>query len=206
MGHLETAKEFIFRPAKAFDKNKKTSSDNAFMYLIVMTFIMALLVAVVVAIVMSVAVFALTPFLVMVGIPAELLAYMSMATGVLPIMLFFGLLILGVLFKIIWSLWLHLWTYILGARKGVDQTFKSVFYGCTPVYILLWFPFVNIIAIIWGVVLTGMGLKKLHGFTTGKAIAALILAIFIPILILFIIVGIASTMPIGPGLTPVVYQ
>lgn len=191
MEYIDKAKKFIFEPSKAFDKEKKKSSDAAFKYLVVMSFVMA----VIFSIVVSVSAALVTPFIAMMGIPMEAMAF----TGFFVVVTFFSILIGTIVGSIIWALWLHLWAYLLGARKGIDQTFKSVFYGITPNYFLAWIPLINILVAIWTFVLTGMGLKRLHGITTGKAAAIIIISIIIPFLIVLSIVGIAIT-AFGPGM------
>ena len=162
MDYFEVAKKFLFEPTKTFDKHKKISSDEAFKYLVIMSVVMA----VIYSIVISIATAVLLPFLAILGVPAETLAIGSLFGGALIVATFFIVLITSILGSVIGSLWLHLWAYLLGANKGIDQTFKSVFYGQTPNYLLSWIPFVNIIVGIWSLVLVGMGLKRLHGLTT----------------------------------------
>jgi len=183
--YTEKFKGFISMPSKTFDKYKKESSDMAFKYLIVFSVIMAIIAAVVAGIVFAVAGAAASMFLP----PTIPLGMLGAFSGLFTVTVFFAVLIGTVVGMVIWSLWLHLWIYVLGGKKGIDQTFKAVFYGHTPMYVLFWIPFVNLIVMLWAFVLQGIGIKKLHGLTGGKAAAAIIVALIIPILIIAAIVG-----------------
>ena len=84
----------------------------------------------------------------------------------------------GMLFIFIGGAWMHLWVYLLGGRKshGYVQTVKALAYGATPVYLVGWVPFVGgFVGGIWAIVVIIVGLRELHGMTTGKAVAACLL-------------------------------
>ena len=108
---------------------------------------------------------------------------------VIPVMV--GYMVVGGIASLfIGSAWTHLWVYLLGGREGFTQTFKAVAYGATPSYAFGWIPFVGLIAgSIWALVLNIIGIRELHGITTGRAVGAYLLAIFIPgVIITFIII------------------
>ena len=56
-------------------------------------------------------------------------------TSSTAIMAFFAVVIGGFIGLIISGLWLHLWVYIFGGRKGIKNTIKTVFYSYSPVYL-----------------------------------------------------------------------
>jgi hypothetical protein len=82
------------------------------------------------------------------------------------------------------GLWIHLWVYILGGRKGIPQTLKAYGYGQTPTLIFGWIPFIGGIFSIWSLIVYIIGIRELHEISTGKAVAAVLLAIFIPVIII----------------------
>jgi hypothetical protein len=93
----------------------------------------------------------------------------------------------GLLFIFIGGAWIHLWVYLLGGRKshGYRQTVKALAYGVTPMCVVGWVPLIGGLAGgIWALVVAIIGLRELHGMTTGKAIAAYLL----PAAIVFIVI------------------
>lgn len=94
--------------------------------------------------------------------------------------------VVGIIFLVIGGLWLHLWAYIFGAKKGLNQTLKTVFYGGTPSYLLGWIPFIAIIFSLWGLYLQWIGLQKLQGMPGNKALLAILIAFIIPLILLTI--------------------
>ncbi|WP_048152423.1 Yip1 family protein [Methanolacinia paynteri] len=84
-------------------------------------------------------------------------------------------------------LWLHLWVYILGGRKGLIQTAKAFVYGVTPGFLLGWIPDIGIIFLIWSIVLGVLGVRELHEISTARAAVALVIAIVIPLIFLLFV-------------------
>ena len=114
--------------------------------------------------------------------------------GTEPVLVFIIVLILVIVlqlfFILIFGLLLHLFAYITGARKGIVQTEKAVIFGSTPLLLLGWIPVIGtIIGGIWSIILTIIGLRELHGITTGKAILAFVLSLAIIMIILVLIIG-----------------
>jgi hypothetical protein len=93
----------------------------------------------------------------------------------------------GLLFIFVGGAWIHLWVYLLGGRKshGYRQTVKALAYGVTPMCVVGWVPLIGGLAGgIWALVVAIIGLRELHGITTGKATAAYLL----PAAIVFIVI------------------
>jgi hypothetical protein len=86
---------------------------------------------------------------------------------------------LGIFYLFMVGVWLHLWVYIAGGRKGINQTYKVALYAYTPV-LIAWTPVVfiqaNIMASIWTIFLTTIGIRQLHQVSTGRAIIACMIA------------------------------
>jgi hypothetical protein len=87
----------------------------------------------------------------------------------------------------------------VGGRQGVGKTIIAIAYGRTPYLLLGWIPIINFIAMIWTLVVEIIGVRQLHGLTTGKAVIAVILAIVIP-LIVFGVLFAVFVMPMMQGL------
>ena len=84
-------------------------------------------------------------------------------------------------------LWLHLWVYILGGRKGIMRTARAFIYAGTPEFLLGWIPYIWIIFLIWSFVLAVLGIRELHELSTAKAAVALVIAIIIPLVLLVLL-------------------
>lgn len=174
MKYIYKAIDFLKAPEKSFDSVKGESLGEAFKFMLVVSIILAVLN----------------------GIISGLLGnffsagFGGMGAMLLPVVIV-GAIVGGyiglIIFLTVWGLWLHLWAYIFGARKGLEQTMKSVYYGYSPSYLLGWIPIVSIIIAIWSLVLQGMGIKNLHGITGGKAALSLIIAIVIPLVIAIVL-------------------
>jgi amino acid transporter len=71
----------------------------------------------------------------------------------------------------------------MGGRNGLFQTIKAVIYGETPILVLGWIPVINLFAAIWMIIVGIIGVRQLHGLSTGTAVIAMILALLIPSII-----------------------
>lgn len=202
MKYIKKGFSFLTDPGRSFDAEKNTNLNDAFKYLLILAVITAVLGAIVAAFWTTFAYTFIPPG----SIPPEATGFMN------PPVIFVTSLVAGyvgaIITSVIWSLWLHLWAYVLGAKNGLAQTMKSVFYGGTPNYLLGWIPFINFIAAIWSFVLAGMGLMRFHGITGGKAALSIIIALVIPLVIGFAILAaflipmIATFSGLQPGTIP----
>jgi len=124
----------------------------------------------------------------------------ELAGKLLSIPITIGLSIAGGMISLfVGGAWTHLWVKLLGGRHGCSyrQTLKALAYGATPAYLLGWVPIVifwgtdSILATgligalisIWPLVLTIIGLRELHGITTGRAVVVYLLATVIAALV-----------------------
>jgi hypothetical protein len=166
-GFIERVKAFITKPGKAFEAEHKTTVKEAVIYSLKGFLVLAILLTMVAG------------FL---GIMAQ-----QISLAMIPIM-FFAILLGGFGGLLVASLWYHLWAYIFGARQGVRNTIKATLFSSTPTYVLGWIPLVNYITGIWSLILLGIGLKKLQKLSTGRAIAAVVIAVLIPLIIAIIVI------------------
>ncbi len=178
MSFIEKVKGFLFSPVETFQKSRPETLGGAFEYFIILLVIYAILAAIV---------WSLIGFSILAAI-APLYGTLMPGLGLwLPVIIFIGAIIWGIILVFIGGAWLHLWVYILGGRKGYIQTVKSLMYGSTPLLLIGWIPFVSIIGEIWAFVLEILGIRELHEISTGRAIGAVIIAILIPVIIAVII-------------------
>ena len=158
---IDKSIKFLLTPSKAFDSEKRARIEDAFKYMAALSLVTAVLTGVIYA------------------------ALTGLYTGLIILAVAY----IGIIFaSVVFGLWLHLWAYLLGAKKGLNQTLKAVFYANTPAYLLGWIaaiPFsyffmLSILLNIWEMVLSGMGIKKFHGIATEKAALAVIIAVAVP--------------------------
>jgi len=84
--------------------------------------------------------------------------------------------------------WAHLFVRAFGGRKGYGNTIKAFAYGNTPLFLFGWIPFVGTLFSIWALALNIIGIRQLHGISTGRAIGAVLLSIVALIIIVALIV------------------
>jgi len=181
---FEKMKGFLLEPSKTFDGVKKESLGEAFKYFLVPLVIGSLLSAIVVGVVTGM-IAGLLGSLWFGGLgPLAGLA----GGGVGAIVYFIYMIIVGIVAIFVGGLWMHIWVYLLGGRKGLSQTIKALMYGATPSLLLSWIPIINFIGVIWSIVLDILGIKKLQEMTTGRAIVAFLVAIIVPAIIVFFLI------------------
>jgi hypothetical protein len=112
----------------------------------------------------------------------------SMVPGSGGIFLIFAFTVIStIILSVLFVVWLHLWVYILGGRRGLIQTAKAFVYGGTPWFLLGWIPYIGVIFLIWSFILGILGIRELHEVSTARAAIALVIAIAIPFMILLFI-------------------
>ena len=168
---ISKIKGFIVSPVESYQAARADGTDVAAPYLIVLLLIHAVMTAIVTFIGISV-----------MGMFAPMMPRFAM-----PVVLFFGALIGGAVLTILFSLWLHLWVYLLGGRKGLFETAKAVIYGMTPGMLLGWIPFIGPLFCLWSSVLQLIGVRELQEMSSGKALVAMIIAVMVPLIILVLL-------------------
>jgi len=194
-GIIEKIKGFLFSPSETFDASKEDTLGDAFKYYIILLLISALFSAVIAVVVFSL--FAGFFGRMLPGFMPALLALAWAGAAVAFIAVFIYMLIAGAIVVLIDGLWLHIWVYLMGGRKGLTQTFKALMYGATPSLLLGWIPVIGFLAAIWALIVEIIGIRQLHEISTGRAVAAVILAIIIPLIVLLVIL-LPAMMPITP--------
>lgn len=162
---VEKIKAFIFEPTKAFNRERGSKLEEAFVYFLKTGIILAVLSGVI-------------------------LGAMSM-NGIAAVSTMVLSYIGAIIGAIVAGLWLHLWAYIMGARKNLEQTMKTVLYSSTPMLVLGWIPVINLLMILWDLILQVIGLKRLQGLTVEKSILAVVLAVLVPIIVVVALASVA---------------
>ncbi len=172
MDYLERMRRFLFHPTKEFTASKDAGISDAAWYYIPLLAILAAILAI-----------AGTAVVLILGIPQ-----IGKLAPVVGIGAFVGIIAVGILLVLYLAVWLHIWVYLLGGRKGLKQTVKAIAYGLTPIILLIWLPGPNVLlAPLWALILVILGLKVLHGLSQNTAILAIVLAILVPLVLVGII-------------------
>jgi hypothetical protein len=115
----------------------------------------------------------------------------------IPLVAGAGVVIFAILMIFVWLLmlfieavWLHIFVYILGGRKGYIETLKTIGYGSTPFWLIGWIPIIGwIIGLIWSFILAILGVRELHEMSTGRAAGAVILALVVILIIIGLVLS-----------------
>jgi hypothetical protein len=75
------------------------------------------------------------------------------------------------------------------AKRGFAATFAACAYACAPLVLLAVPACGSIIAVIWVIVLTSIGMKVTHGISTGAAVATVLAPYFVLCCVLFLAMG-----------------
>jgi hypothetical protein len=105
-------------------------------------------------------------------------------------LLVIGTIVFFILGLVIGGAILHLFVYLMGGRKGLEQTLKAVMYSSTPLFVLGWIPIVGFLAALYALFLEILAVRELHQISTGRAVFAVLL----PILILLILAVLALSL------------
>jgi len=180
---LDRIRGFLFHPTKEFTASKDAGLSDAARYYVPLLAILAAILAI-----------AVTAAVLIVGILG--MPQIGKFAPLLGIGTFVGIIAVGILLVLYLAVWLHIWVYLLGGRKGLKQTVKAIAYGLTPIILLIWLPGPNVLlAPLWALILVILGVKVLHGLSQNTAILAVVLAILVP-LVLVGIVAAAVVLPL----------
>jgi hypothetical protein len=133
----------------------------------------------------------------------------------------FGLLtVVGALVSLfVGGSWAHIFVRAFGGRKGYTNTIKAFAYGHTPALMFGWIPFAGALAYgnttallvvwiplvgtafsIWALILDIIGIRQLHGISTGRAIGAVLVSIVaLGIIVALIVLGVVLLIVFAAG-------
>ncbi len=190
MKFVEKVKGFLMEPSKTFDSVKEETLGEATKYFVVIWAVYSAMFAIFIAFIPGV----LGP---MMGFGSGLMSGMGAGIG-LGIFMFVALMFLGIIGVFVGGAVYHIFVYIVGGRKGIGQTIKAIMYGSTPL-LFGWIPLINIIAGIWSLIIEIVGVRQLHGISTGRAIIAIVLVpVVIGIIIILLAIMAAFIFAVGP--------
>ena len=170
---VNKVKGIILTPVEAFQQARADDPKTLLMYfapLLVFYAILATIVSMVLTVILSI----FNPLGIAGGIVASILG-------------FFIILIAYPIIAAIFTVWLHIITYIAGGRKDIFQTGKAVFYGMTPTLLLGWIPIVAYVAGIVSIIYATIGLRELQELDTVRAIIVMAIAVLVPLVIVIIL-------------------
>lgn len=98
---------------------------------------------------------------------------------------------------ILWGIILHVACKIIGGSKNLNDTMSAVSASMTPMLLLGWVPFIQILAAIQGLVVLVSGLAKKQNITLFEASLAVALPIILIALVgIFVLVSIPAFIPL----------
>ncbi len=195
MEYIELIKGFFLSPVETFRKVKDTDYGDTLVYFLVLAIVYAIL-----SVPVMLGTLPLTWFTGIYGLPGT-----GMLSGFRIVLIVVMMIIAGLVFLFIGAAWLHLWVYLFGGRNGYRETLKALAFGGTPALLLGWIPLVGMLAVIWSLVLTFLGVRELQGISSARALGAVILAVVIPLILLVLLAAIffVAYTQTGPVLTAV---
>jgi hypothetical protein len=166
----------LLRPVETFRQLREESLGDAFVYYGLLLIVYAILSSL----------FSLAGYLfVLSWIPPGIIPSVILPSLLLPFMVL-GILVVFIIGLIVGGVILHLFVYLVGGRKGLEQTLKAAMYGTTPVFVFGWIPLIGFLALIYALVLEILAVRELHEISTGRALLAVLLP-FLLILVLIIL-------------------
>ena len=178
-------KGFLFKPTETFSASKDEDLGTAFLYILPLIVISNILIAVIRYLLPS------APLLPFSSLPySSSYSLSSIPTHVLEDS------ILGIIYLFIGGLWIHLWAWIFGARKGITKTLSARFYSTTPGYLFGWIPVIGIIiSSVWTLVLTALGISEFQEISRRKSVYAVIWSIIPAIIVVVLVVIVRISTP-----------
>jgi hypothetical protein len=87
----------------------------------------------------------------------------------------------------------HIWIMIFGGRALYSKTYQLSVYTSTPYWLFGWFPLLGfIVAAIWDIVLTVIGVQHTHGLSKTRALWMVLLPLVLFMLLIIFVVGLAA--------------
>lgn len=155
---IARARKFLSTPGEAFRESRDDTEKTVSHYFSTLLLIFAVLSVV---------------FAAIVGSFTHVLPGTSFVSGagamvLASIISIISIFIAGTVFTLLFSVWVHLWVWILGGRNGLAQTVKAIVYGMTPFFVYGWIPWIGFFFSIWSLVLDVHGIRELGSLSTGR--------------------------------------
>lgn len=184
---IAKAEGFLLRPVESFQGARADGTEAVAPYFVALLFFHAVI----------------TAILAFIGINLMGMFTQYLPGFALPVVILFGVLIGGAIATILFSLWLHLWVYIVGGRKGVLQTAKAVIYGMTPALLLGWIPLLGFLFCLWSILLQIIGIRELQEISSGRALLAVMIAVMVPLILIILIAMYLFIATVSTSVAPV---
>lgn len=94
----------------------------------------------------------------------------------------------------------HSFVYLFGGR-GISRTVEAMAYPTVWTLPLSWVPLLGLIIGLFGLWLQAVGISKFHGISRFRALAAVLLGAFAPLLVILALVVVVGTFVLGLGST-----
>ena len=177
----EKLKGFLVKPVETFQGQKAGSLGDAYKYYIVLLVIFSILYGIV-AIAMDLNFFNTTIATLSqmpgMGWATALTAFGAFAVS-FDIFIIYCLFIFYLFWIFVSGLMWHCFVLMFDGKMGYAQTIKAEMYAYTPVLLLGWIPYINILAAIWSMVLMIIGIRELQEMPTDKAVATVLLPVIL---------------------------
>ena len=174
-------KEFLSEPLNTFDASKENLLEEALKYYVALAAVYSVFSAV-----LSEVIFSMFGPLAGFGI-LGLLLDASSGTDIAILSFVFSVILI-----FIWGAFLHIFVYLVGGRKGIKETVKASMYGSAPGLLSGWIPVFGIIGFIWSSVLMVIGIRQFQEVTTGRAIVAVLVPIFIFLILIIAVLAVIA--------------
>ena len=182
---IEMAKGFLMNPVESLQKSREDTRELTLRYYILIVLFNAVLTALVALIFGGHGV--LNAFHQMMAQLGWAWPFIGAVGAIIAVVI---IAVLAVVFLFIFGAWLHIWVYLAGGRLGYMHTVKALAYGETPGMVIGWIPFIGpFIGGIWTLILTVLSVREIHQVSTARAAVAVVLAVFIPVIILMILLA-----------------
>ncbi|MFA4876989.1 MAG: YIP1 family protein [Methanoregula sp.] len=195
----EKAKAFLMTPVEELQRSREDSTSSTLQYYILIVLFNAILTALIALLLGGHGTL---------NTMSKLMAQLGWALpfigAVGAILMVVVVAILAIVFLFVFAIWLHIWVYIAGGRKGYMHTVKALAYGSTPGMIIGWIPVIGpFIGGIWTFVLEILSVREIHEISTGRSVLAVVLAVLIPIIILLLVLAaVVTAMMSGATMMP----
>lgn len=193
-GFIDNVKGFLLDPTDTLIAHKNESLGDALRYFIIFLVIYGVMTGVMLGLMMSMigglagASAGLGPL----GVSG--LAAIGTLGTIIGTIIF--VIIVGVIALFIDGIFLHIFIWIAGGRKGVSTTLRAVIYSATPSLLFGWIPLIGILAVFWSIALEILAIKELHEISTTRAFIAVFLpAIILAVLAFFFLAALVAATP-----------
>lgn len=178
---VKKLKGFLVEPSKAFDDSKEDKLTEALKYFFILVLLSSVLKILIHVFFGNLTGSIIETFGMMsISIPAQPI----MGTVIYPVYATISIILFGGI--------LHFGVFIVGGKKGLNQTTKVGIYGSTPslllswipvIKLLGWIPVISVILSIWELILYIIGIRKLQEVSAERAF----LGVLIPIIMLILV-------------------